>query len=1657
VKTFPNHFRPAALRGYRAREHTEREDAFQQLVGDGLREDRGGDSVVAPTKGADGSIDAFVPARGEPDPYLLLPTPLIVECKDHDDELADVTRNVRAGWAKMEKKLRPKAEEGWPDTYAPWKRARGYLYCVSAVLPSQAARDQLQADIEGFFAELRRLGLCSIERVRIMDWSDLRAWLDRLPRVADHWLGVGLPGLLPQKEFVRRLSGFQQYLLEEHLPFVAPELGAQTHPDVLWQRVQAQAGTGGMLLVGPGGVGKSRTLMETAMRADRAGWRVLHALPGERALTVEGLAEEVLAGNRPTLLLLDYLDQMPNLDLESLRRRLLPAAQAKGIPFALMASARPGYLRRQVNGREELLGEPVFLRPGTSHRHAITQQVIGRIAPTAIQQLGPSPVEHICGERPIIALFIALELERYARGGRLTAAFVEDLRSGDLVSWLRRRLSEDGLTVRVPDSPFELAEPAPLLIAAALALAAAPQREEALVSALVTALQEARPATPEATARQASHLIRSLEALGWLERDGMELAAAHDVVVESVLEEVLRERQTAVVRDDALGLILSAGRTSPRTLGRLTTSLGRLVSQEPDVVQFERELLNAVMRWFDRHAQELGRALLAVPADEASYALGAVVAGVAGVELLVRHWAQVLQPWIERSGLLYEARHLLYRSLKLLPAGHLASGSLIQTALRWLEAHRQHEDATYVLGALLSRDDLGSAERECIGHAMRWVEAHGAGMDARYVLNALLARDGLGEEAPACIGHALRWLASNGQSAGGRYVLGALLERSDLREAAPVCLEHALRWLEAHGNGMDATYVLGALLGRDDLKGAAPVCIGYALRWLEAHGQSAEARFVLRVLLERGDLTEAAPACIRHALRWLELHGKEIDPTYVLGALLGRDDLKEAALACLGHAMDWLAVHGQSADARFILGALLRRDDLREAAPACLEHALRWLEVHGQQVDAQFLIKDLLARDDLQENVPEILGHAVRWLEAQAQHFEAQFIVKDLLARDDLKRAAPQIIRHAVRWLDAHGQHADATYVLGALLARSQLTEATADCISHTVRWLRSHGQGFNAQFVLKGALSRSDLKEEAPVIIGYAVRWLEVHGQSADAQFILKHLLLRSDVKDEATTIIRHAVSWLEVHGKGVDASYVLAPLLEREDLKETAAACIGHAVGWLETYGQSAEARFILKPLLLLRSGLKEAAPRVIRHAVSWLETHHQNSEARLFLIELLGRDDLKEAAHACIRLAVNWLEAHRQSLGARLLLNGLLGRDDLKEAASACIRLALHWLEAHHQTPDARFVLKDLLERSDLKEAATPCIEHALRWLEVHGQTPEARFVLKELLERSDLKEVAPACIGHALRWLDAHGKAEKASFVLQPLLARKDLGAAGAQCNEHVVRWLEEHGLNSDACYVLYPALSRRGDVDPRITTATVLWLTHHPEYSRAAALLDGVLNDRQLPDAAWQKAAELAAGSMQSRDPAGQGRLFVSLLKRPHLLGARRAELEAQAQAWAKAHEKVSTTARVLLQRLQQSASRQARGGGFANIINQVNTLTGASLQASPEFMGTALARAAREVDHGNLKLVSFSLPGLLALAARSGDPALLEQTRQLTQQVMAHRRFDARQRQSLSTACQRLLNSGAWPDRARGEKLLESLGLGMTPLSPRVFRRRGNR
>ncbi len=386
-----------------------REDKYQQLVGDAMQALCGGTAHVAPTRGADGSIDAYIDADVEAfTNHFGIPTPAIVEAKDHDDQVpaGNLDRNIDQMWRAVSKKLRNQAETGWPKLFAPWREARSYVYCVSAHLPHQEARRDLQDRISAFFRELPADKRPPIESVRVVDWSDLRALADRFPRLLDNWMGSGAPSIKPLPEYEASLTRFLEFLSEKRLPFVPPSKHFDYHPDNLLAALDVRRSSRGIVLLGAGGIGKTRTALEVARRAQARGDRVLWVSPGEPPVTATTLGQVVGARSGNVLLVLDYVEQMYTVDWPTFRRDVLGGLLAQGSHVSVLGNARSAWMGHEENAQAGMF-DPVRLVPTDAQRTEVQSGIVRHAAPSVAAAWGFDRAREICGERPIIALLIA--------------------------------------------------------------------------------------------------------------------------------------------------------------------------------------------------------------------------------------------------------------------------------------------------------------------------------------------------------------------------------------------------------------------------------------------------------------------------------------------------------------------------------------------------------------------------------------------------------------------------------------------------------------------------------------------------------------------------------------------------------------------------------------------------------------------------------------------------------------------------------------------------------------------------------------------------------------------------------------------------------------------------------------------------------------------------------------------------------------------------------------------------------------------------------------------------------------------------------------------------------------------------------------------------
>ena len=144
--------------------------------------------------------------------------------------------------------------------------------------------------------------------------------------------------------------------------------------------------------------------------------------------------------------MIDYIDQLAHFDARHWQSSLLPEAHRRGIRLHLFTNARPsGSSESLYPLRESRLFHEIEMARNAAHRERVAAAIEDRLCPTAIVQIGRVAVKEHCGNRPIIAMFVAQALERLAQTDELLKQEGDIPRSDDLLGWIRKRLRESAL------------------------------------------------------------------------------------------------------------------------------------------------------------------------------------------------------------------------------------------------------------------------------------------------------------------------------------------------------------------------------------------------------------------------------------------------------------------------------------------------------------------------------------------------------------------------------------------------------------------------------------------------------------------------------------------------------------------------------------------------------------------------------------------------------------------------------------------------------------------------------------------------------------------------------------------------------------------------------------------------------------------------------------------------------------------------------------------------------------------------------------------------------------------------------------------------------------------------------------------------------------
>ncbi|SEF26300.1 hypothetical protein SAMN05421837_103175 [Amycolatopsis pretoriensis] len=755
-------------------------------------------------------------------------------------------------------------------------------------------------------------------------------------------------GISTHSEAIDTLDGFRENLLSTNLPFVHPaDPQDPTEPQRLLERLGDDGGLPGVLLVGAAGVGKTRTCFEVAELAVREGWAVMHVASGDAAVTSADLFEAIeFERAAKVLVVLDYLNEYGNLHIPTLQNSIRPHKFTARTKVALIASCRPGW-HATTDAPLGLLFEEVTLEPDAARTAAVRDEILNVVARQAVLDVGLERMRETCGDRPVIAMLIAAEAEHLHEQGQLRE-MLSHIRPANLLEWLERRLAEDDLLPPRPKNLFsdDDNEPSQALQACAAMLLATPLDEPGLL------------ACGKDLTANAERILRRLRSMKWVVNSPTGLVPVHDLVTDQLVENVLLERPTDIVRTEVADNVLNACLVTGRTIGRYAINLSRIIRDlhRPEAMSVRTHCA----RWLSGRAEETGK-VLASREDEGSYALGAVLDNPSWSNVAFAEWQLVVDPWLQKYTKSIYARHLLYKGLR--SEQGKTDQRLTPAALSWLTQHATTTEAGFVLAPLLARDLSEEHAKAATAAALSWLNQHGTTFDARFVFNPLLARD---------------------------------LSEKDAKTATTA----ALSWLNQHGNTIDAQFVFNPLLARDLSEKDAKTATTAALSWLNQHGTTTEAGFVLPPLLNR-DLSEKdAKTATTAALSWLNQHGNTISAQFVFTSLLSQDLSEKDTKVATTAALTWLTQHGTTPDAEFILSRMLTIKLKVESRREVVQLSLDWIEENGAGSD---LVSKFVSRQ--REMTKPVAIKFIEWAMANP-------------GNEDVSWRLSRLVKHTEKWPD---------------------------------------------------------------------------------------------------------------------------------------------------------------------------------------------------------------------------------------------------------------------------------------------------------------------------------------------------------------------------------------------------------------------------------------------------------------------------------------------------------------------------------------------------------------------------------------------------------------------------------------------------------------
>ena len=1076
------------------------------------------------TRGKDGGIDHLIRLSDGGVAFL--------ECKFFGVQSSN--RRPKDIWRQVAKTLRENLlrttdrlpQKSRSDIYFSWTDAtepvKGYIFCISADYWYAGEQEALRAEIENFFVNLgaSREYLSHLKAVKayVFGWRNFTDALEKSPPMLYRWMG-GLPISFSLLSDPLPIVRFNEFLSNDNLPFFSrsnflrsrcESVDETTVDEISLEKnlLGAEKGIVGLIVHGPGGIGKTRLALEIGRSASLSEWLVLLAKRDTKPADIERVASTYSDGAK-VLIIFDYA--------EGIKQLTETIATISGVNrngkhrFRFIATCRSSaypFIQRNVEDNNAKYEQcDLSASQWGEYNHWVVRRILMHF------RLGDdNELLNICGEKPIMAAFAAFLSKYHKRSFERQFAELHGTRNFN--SWIDHRL-------RLAVESIGHTLHGPVL------------RSLATIGLLLP-IKKTHLNRHAAKDGSIGELLDILLADKWIETDGDMYISAHDIFADALVAQYLFQNVESATRKLSEILINSID-VAPldRTLVAVERLAGHSDFQHVDGYSVCEALFSLDGNLPERYHLPLMRGRLL--SDEMKILLlrsfdtfAAAVSSDPSCDTSISYLAL----WADRNckgtnaklGLIdsliplvdqivsraHSYPSVVGRALRLAPARY-SGAALVRIAaltqsdgpsllISWLLAGLPAEEIADSVKAYLSNGgehhphagrlitawhDAGGDLAHIQIHIEKWLERYPFGPEASFVykhcLYAKLNSDIID-------GHLSRWVERSESHLSQIYTFEVWLETRGASDSIAVSIK---KWLEAYESHYDAVYLYKAWLAA----GGSPEHIKpHVAAWLEVHKPGRDLNSLLRKW-------KAKPKRPRGSLRAPGLSlGHTRDESNPVGLL--RTSEKSNKPKKSRRTEEMLA--------RIIRAIEYCRDSNESIPEDILEIALKWLHKHHRMQDASTLMIALINSGACYDDVR---AYAFSWLSFNKSNEKALEIILLAIKYD----SSPQITDNIKRYFNETGLKITSGSILVACML---YLENPAALTHYAATWERSFPKTFEAELLRHGG-----------IIENFDSKWKTILNKTMSLLFEILGIKKREDSPISKYIMSKHEeiISWLD------------------------------------------------------------------------------------------------------------------------------------------------------------------------------------------------------------------------------------------------------------------------------------------------------------------------------------------------------------------------------------------------------------------------------------------------------------------------------------------------------------------------------------------------